>query len=429
MVNRKNIRQFSTLAFSRIWAAIASLCVYSVIAQNLGPDGLGYISLVMSLGVMFSFISNIALDSVGLHSLSVDGSSKVAELFFVKLIFGVVALTFTALMLPFFLLDNCMHWSIMLVACFIHLLPNLLIESYYYSEFRSSRLAWAKIISTFVYLSGIVIGLRFGRGELYVIFFTCVEIFLYNLLILIGVSGVRLIRRLDFKYIKVYCQRAWPVAIATGMTVIYNRSDVLMLNYFDSIHTVGIFTAGIKISESTTFVCTLLLSVVYPMILKQRDLAHQSYLISGMLSAVLLYGLFCLVIVGVLAPFLIRFVYGSDFDASASILRVSLIAMIFSNLALASNYWLISKGLEKYRLYRALQSLLINVLLNLYLIPKYGAIGAVYSTVIAQMFAGYLGYILTPKTWPIVRLITLSITFKPLYVLLKGDVFSRAKSG
>ena len=62
---------------------------------------------------------------------------------------------------------------------------------------------------------------------------------------------------------------------------------------------------------------------------------------------------------------------------------------------------------------------LVNVILNLKLIPLYGAVGAAYATVISFAVAGYVVLFFHPRLWPMALVVTRSVLM-PLRLMRKG---------
>ncbi len=91
----------------------------------------------------------------------------------------------------------------------------------------------------------------------------------------------------------------------------------------------------------------------------------------------------------IVSPLLIELLFGGDFLESSSVLRVHIWAAIAVFLGVASSQYLTNEGLQKLSLYRTLIGLVINILLNLLLIPAYGAVGASIATLISYFFATF----------------------------------------
>ena len=73
--------------------------------------------------------------------------------------------------------------------------------------------------------------------------------------------------------------------------------------------------------------------------------------------------------------------------------------------------WMVIENFTKLSLIRNVLGLLINVFLNLYLIPKYGIIGAALSTMMSLAFASYFFFLIVKKTRKIFYLQTKSIFY------------------
>ncbi|MNI74122.1 hypothetical protein D3C73_1301880 [compost metagenome] len=70
---------------------------------------------------------------------------------------------------------------------------------------------------------------------------------------------------------------------------------------------------------------------------------------------------------------------------------------IFVFLGTASSQYLVAEGFTKISFYRTAAGALINILLNLVLIPRYGGVGASIATLIA-CFVSTFYLLLIPKT-------------------------------
>jgi O-antigen/teichoic acid export membrane protein len=73
-------------------------------------------------------------------------------------------------------------------------------------------------------------------------------------------------------------------------------------------------------------------------------------------------------------------------------------------LGVASGKWFLIEGLQRYTFYKTLLGAVINVGLNLLMIPKFGATGAAYATVISYAIAGMFSDLLQKETRPMFRM-------------------------
>jgi O-antigen/teichoic acid export membrane protein len=82
----------------------------------------------------------------------------------------------------------------------------------------------------------------------------------------------------------------------------------------------------------------------------------------------------------VFAEPIIRALFGAEFVAAASVLRLLAVGQVFGALAEASSSYLLMSGKERVFGSLSLVGLAINVLLNVWLIPGLGARGAAIAT-------------------------------------------------
>ena len=84
-----------------------------------------------------------------------------------------------------------------------------------------------------------------------------------------------------------------------------------------------------------------------------------------------------------LIPYIFRFIYGSTYQGSINVLRILLIGAIFS--VYSTFYNVIYDAAKRYKLLQTLNivQVLINILLNLLLVPIMGIAGAATATIIS----------------------------------------------
>jgi O-antigen/teichoic acid export membrane protein len=82
--------------------------------------------------------------------------------------------------------------------------------------------------------------------------------------------------------------------------------------------------------------------------------------------------------------------FGNAYEASGAVLAIHIWAAVFVFLGVASSKWFLAENRQRLDLQRTLFGALVNVALNLLLIPMYGVVGAAVATVIGQASASFL---------------------------------------
>ena len=120
--------------------------------------------------------------------------------------------------------------------------------------------------------------------------------------------------------------------------------------------------------------------------------------------------------------FLIPFIYGAEFEGSVAPFYVLLIGMIFTSMSQLFGTMLFSKGRNDVTLLANSVGLVITVVLDILLIPKYGIVGAAIATTFSYffLFAVLLFNLLTKEKFRLSQLFVAKKTdFFKLYLTLK----------
>ncbi|MBP3263084.1 flippase [Pseudobutyrivibrio sp.] len=173
-------------------------------------------------------------------------------------------------------------------------------------------------------------------------------------------------------------------------TSIYVSADTTMLGYISGDTAVGLYSAAVKIYNVVKRILVALYSVAIPRIsyyLGQGDIKQVRQTYSKLISNLIIIlfpastGLICV------AEYVVYFMGGSEYYKSAVTLQILCIALIGAICGGAVTYCLnIPLGKEKNNVYATVLSAIINVGLNLVLIPRYAQNGAAFTTAVSELF-------------------------------------------
>jgi O-antigen/teichoic acid export membrane protein len=109
------------------------------------------------------------------------------------------------------------------------------------------------------------------------------------------------------------------------------------------------------------------------------------------------------------AGFVVATIFGSEVAGSAAILTVHIWASIFIFMRAVFSRWLIAEDLPRFSLATHVAGAVMNIALNLWWIPSYGALGAAYATLVSYSFASWITLYLHPRTRPIAHMMARSL--------------------
>ena len=198
--------------------------------------------------------------------------------------------------------------------------------------------------------------------------------------------------------------------ISSVISGLYIRVDQIFIQEMIGNDALGKYVAATKISESLVIVPILVSKVLFPGIIDAKNISESFYYskLKNLFSIVVWLSILIALFSSFTSSYIITILYGSDYQESASILSIYVWSGIFSSLGVASSLWISIEKLGSIAFKRTFVGLVINIVLNAIFVPKYGILGAAYTTLATQIFAAYLYDLFDKKTKYIFKLKTKS---------------------
>lgn len=171
------------------------------------------------------------------------------------------------------------------------------------------------------------------------------------------------------------------------MVAVYASTDKLMLKQMLSEAAVAHYSLAVSISTMWTFVLSAIIESLYPSIAQLHTTDRAAYLRKNrQLYAIVFYiSLGMSVLLTVFAEPVIGIFYGEAYLPAVQPLRIVVWYTAFSYLGVARNAWIVCENRQKYLKYLYMSAAVINVILNLAMIPLWGAAGAALASLITQI--------------------------------------------
>jgi len=173
--------------------------------------------------------------------------------------------------------------------------------------------------------------------------------------------------------------------IAGFSAMAFMRIDQVMLEVMRDSTQVALMAVSTRLTEAWYFVPAAIVSSTFPMVvrLQATDPAGAMRALRRLYGQVVVLGVLAALAMTVAAPWVVRLLYGAKYAAAADVLVLQTWCGVFLSLGLASGSWLIANRLGMLNLRRNVFGMLVNVALNLWLIPAHGARGAAFATLVA----------------------------------------------
>jgi len=368
------------------------------VARYLGPEQFGLFSYTQSFVALFIAFSTLGLDSILIRELVKDESERdqlLGTAFVLKLIGSFIVLLFLWVVLILQAEDSYTSLLIFIIASATILQSFNVIDFYFQSKVLSKYVAFCNVFS--LLLSSIIkVFLIFNEAPLlafvYIILFD-------NAVLASGFIYFYVNRKLSIcnwvfkKSIAVYLlKNSWPLILSTLVISMYMKIDQVMINGMLGSYEVGQYAAAVRISEVWYFIPMVIASSLFPAIINAKKTSEKLYLsrIQHLFDLMAWLAIIIAIPMSFLSDWLILLLYGKEYSEASGVLMLHIWSAVFVFLGVASSKWFVTEGLQKHSLYRTTTGVILNVGLNLILIPKLGIYGAAIATLVAQIFASYL---------------------------------------
>lgn len=183
----------------------------------------------------------------------------------------------------------------------------------------------------------------------------------------------------------------WPLVLSGIVYMVSLRIDQVMLGQMADSREVGVYASAVKIAEIWFFIPTVIVTSVFPNIVKTKESSEQEFYgrLQKLYNLLAFVGLAIAIPTTFLAGFVVELMYGKAYAAAAPMLVFLIWSDLFMNLGVARNSFLLAMGWSWTLLCMAISGAVANILLNLVLIPRYGGTGAAVATLLSYWLAAH----------------------------------------
>ena len=397
-----NRRKFSkdvvATFFTKILLIALKLGSSVITARFLGPTGRGlYYSTAQTSGVA----NNIGCISIGESLIYHVGTGDISKSNLLGFVLTLIAIFTSVIFLGLhfispFIAENIFKDSSENLMVLLYLMTPLLMFEY----FATSALRGLKLFSVVNKLSLVT--------RLNIIIFLILAITIYSATAYYALAGyiAALLLNCIIYFVALY-QAAKPKVFELNklssvikyglkvhpgilLTEIEYRLDIFILLYFLNAAAVGIYSIGVTISQILWYASNSINSVLFPNLTfsapgKEKDMFTATVIKYNFLMNLII--LFFLVLFGKLMVFIL---YGSEYEQAYYIFLILAPGLLLDSIGRNVATWLKSEGKPLILSWVSFGTLILNILCNFLLIPKYGLYGAAYSSLISYIVRGVI---------------------------------------
>lgn len=362
------------------------------VSRVLQPEGMGRVSFVQSVINIFLLLTMLGIPLYGIKACAKvrdnreELSRTVKELLIINtisLIVTLILLTISLLIIPKFKAES----ELFIVFSFILILNLVGVEWFYQAIEQYDYLTLIHLFSKLIALAILFIFVK-----------TKQDVLMYAVTLVISsvglnfISIIRLNRYVDLSIKHLNFQKHLKYIITlfafSAFTTVYTSMDTIMLGFLSNQIEVGYYNLAVKIKNLLVSLITVVGSVLLPratVILKNKGNLEFKKLVQKTLSFNIIISLPISIFFITISDIVIEILGGSTFYPTITTLKIIMPAIVFIAISnVIGIQYMIPLNKEILVLYSTIGGAISNIILNLILIPQFGATGAALATTISE---------------------------------------------
>lgn len=399
--NKSIFYNFFMNVILNISSFVFPLITFPYISRILQPEGVGKISFATAVISYFLLVAQLGIPTYGVRACAKVRDDKgglnrtVSEIFLISVIMCVIAyilLIISIILVPKFQEE----YKALLIISSMILFNTIGVEWVYKALEMYDYITWRSIVFKIIAFIMMFAFVRESKDYL-----------IYGVISIIASSASNII---NFIYIHKFVDirirgisnlffHVKPILIFFAMscaTTIYLNLDVIMLGFLQSDKEVGYYNAAVRIKNVlTSLVCSMGV-VLLPRVtnyLEKREINKFKKLEIIATQFVLFFSIPLMVYFIIYAKQIILILSGNSYYGAILPMQYMMPTLLCIGLSNVMGIQImIPLGKEKKVLFSVIAGAVINLIFNVILIPKYAAVGAAFSTMIAEIIVCIVQY-------------------------------------
>ena len=388
---QRYLKNTSWLTMGQFFSLAMSFVVGILIMRYLGPGNYGTLSYSLSFAGLFSVIAGIGIDGILQRELIKNPENENALLgtsCIIKFFTGLLAWLIATVAI-YVTSNDFTHIIIVSLFSLTFIIQSFnVIDSLFRSEVKARYGVIAQMVATLISALFKVAVVFFHLGFLWIVVAYVADVLIFNLalVVFLGFKNKKVQNwKFDGRLAINMTRDSWPLALSATSALILMKIDQVMIGQMMNSVQVGIYAAAARLTEIWYFIPTVIGVSLFPAIVNAKKISAVIYFerLKKMYLVIFLLAIGVAIFMTAFSGLIIKILLGNDYIGSGKILGV----YIWSNVGMfcmyVLNYQLIAEHKSKLLFLINLIAAVLNVLLNLWLIPALGVIGAAYATLIS----------------------------------------------
>lgn len=370
-----------------------------LIARNLGDVTFGKYSFAFAFTSLFAVFADFGLSTLTIREIARNreyAGKYLGNISLIKLLLSIITGIFIVISIN--LLDYPLDTILAVYFAGAYVIVNSFnqfLRAFFRAFEKMEYEAVTRITERIILFIAVASMLHFGYGLVPIIsVFFIVSVFnFFVTIVLVLKRFVKPSYDIDLKLWKEIIKEALPFGLTAVFVVIYFKIDTIMLSIMINDATVGWYNAAYNIVDGLMFVIAgSLTGALYPLMSNHYKSSNKiKEVFTKSFRLLFFVGVVVALIVTAFSDKIIFIIYGAEYANSVMALKILIWAFFIICISTVSSTLLNSAGKQKIVAIGTCLGAILNISLNLFLIPRYSLEGAAFATVITEVF-GFLIY-------------------------------------
>jgi O-antigen/teichoic acid export membrane protein len=390
-------------SFLKVFSTVAlSLLSIRLMTGYLGQEGFGKYATILAFFAFFTAVADLGLGSVTAREISREGADEeniLGNVVALRLVSSLCLFFLSPLVIFFFDYSRDVEIGIFIAAlATIFSTLSFVLNGVFQKNLAMDKVAMVEFLGKLLQVGLIVLIVREDWGFL-PIAGTLLASLSFNALTAFFLSRRYTSFRLHFNFAfwKRFLHNSLPMGITAIITFAYFKMDTILLSLLQSNAHVGIYNVAYKIMENLIFFPAMLAGLILPLLSRFiftkrerfEEIANKTFKVFCLIITPLIVGTWFL------AKDIVAIVSGDGFQESATVLRVLIFALGWIFFGNYFNMLLVVGNAQKKLMQTLIFAAVFNIVLNLFLIPRYSYMGAASTSLLTEALVVFLTGFLT----------------------------------
>lgn len=397
LLQRKNDEVFINILIQFIERFLGLGCSFIgsiYVIRYLSSNDYGILAYATSYVSLFSFLTTLGLQSIFVREII---KGKIPETLlmgssFVMMLLGSLIALLLALGGAFASHDDTLVIATITISCLINTISSLSVINYFFQAKLKTR--YTIYVMMFMDLFDLAIRIIMVKAKYQLFDFVLLglveNIISSAIIFVIYKKYVHKINwRINWDTIKYLFNQSLPLALSGLMVGLYMRIDRVMIEHYLGMKEVAEYSVGVRLIEIFYMIPMIISPNILPKVVAKYQISHYEMekFIIKIIRGMFIFSLIIIISVQFLGTSLVTLLYGHKYIYAASVFKWGIWVLIPSFIGIAGSLWSEAISLQKYAFFGTGLSLIVCIVLNLWLIPKFGIVGATAGLVASNCIA------------------------------------------